>query len=190
MWIVEIFKMSVDTSCDLLVYMTILWIVDFCNNEWINKMSILEFFVLWMDYFDTLVMYSFMLTLKPSSLKNLYFKISIRRKSPFNGGGTTFRGYTMRYKDVTNGLVATPALAVNTNTAFGTVSVAVVALRAYQQACCLWQVLCPINRKYWCCDWTISDVLVQHRVPPKGSVITAWSRLPTYTFSEIKFFFF
>ena len=25
--------------------------------------------------------------------------------------------------------------------------------------------------------------------PPKGSVITAGSRLPTYTFSEIKFFF-
>ena len=94
----------------------------------------------------------------------------------------------MRYKDVTNRLIATPALAVNTNTAFGTVSVAVVALRAYQRACCLCQVLCPINRKYWCCDWPISDVLVQHRVPPKGSVITAGSRLPTYTFSEIKFF--
>ena len=50
--------------------------------------------------------------------------------------------------------------------------------------CCV-----PINRKYWCCDWPIGDVLVQHRVPPKGSVITEGSRLPTYTFSEIKFFF-
>ena len=29
MWIVELFRMSVDTSCDVLVYMTILWIVDF-----------------------------------------------------------------------------------------------------------------------------------------------------------------
>ena len=70
MWIVEIFRMSLESSCDLLIYMTILWIVDFCINEWINEMSILKFFVLWMDYFDTLVMYSFMLTLKPSrSLK-------------------------------------------------------------------------------------------------------------------------
>ena len=49
--------------------------------------------------------------------------------------------------------------------------------------CCV-----PINRKCWCCDWPIGDALVQHRVPPKGSVITAGSRLPTYTFSEIKFF--
>ena len=45
--------MSVDTSCDVLVYMTILWIVDFFIHEWINEMSILEFFVLQMDYFDT-----------------------------------------------------------------------------------------------------------------------------------------
>ena len=27
------FRMSVDTSCDVLVYMTILWIVDFCIHE-------------------------------------------------------------------------------------------------------------------------------------------------------------
>ena len=46
----------------------------------------------------------------------------------------------------------------------------------------------PINRKCWCCDWPIGDILVPHRVPPKGIVITAGSRLPTYTFSEIKFF--
>ena len=50
--------------------------------------------------------------------------------------------------------------------------------------CCV-----PINRKCWCRDWPICDVLVQHCVPPKGSVITAGSRLPPYTFSEIKFFF-
>ena len=42
------------------------------------------------------------------------------------------RGDMVIYKYVTNGLVATPALAVNTNTVFGTVSVAVVALRACQ----------------------------------------------------------
>ena len=46
MWIVEIFRMSVDTSCDVLVYMIILWIVDFCIHELINEMSILELFVL------------------------------------------------------------------------------------------------------------------------------------------------
>ena len=86
-----------------------------------------------MDYFDTIVMYSFMITLKPS-------------RSPFNSDGTTFRGYTMCYKDVTNGLVATPALAVNTNTAIGTVSVVVVALRAYQRACCMCLVLCSYQR--------------------------------------------
>jgi hypothetical protein len=86
-----------------------------------------------MDYFDTLVMYLFRLTLKPfRSSKNLYFEISISRKSPFNGDGTTFRGYTMRYKDVANRLVATPAFSINPNTAFGAVSMAVVALRAYQ----------------------------------------------------------
>ena len=51
--------------------------------------------------------------------------------------------------------------------------------------CCV-----PNNRKCWCCDWPIGYVLVPHCVPPKGSVITAGSRLPTYTFSEIKFFFF
>ena len=44
----------------------------------------------------------------------------------------------------------------------------------------------PINRKCWCCDWPIGDILVPHRVPPKG--IVAGSRLPTYIFFEIKFF--
>ena len=97
----------------------------------------------------------------------------------------------MRYKDVANGLVATPALAVNTNTAFGAVSVVVVLLRAYQRACCLWQVLCSYQPKilvlrlaYWLRTCTAP-------CPPKGSVITAGSRLPpTYTFSEINVFFF
>ena len=48
----------------------------------------------------------------------------------------------MRYKDVANGLVATPAFSVDANTAFGAVSVAVVALKAYQRARRLCQVLC------------------------------------------------
>ena len=47
----------------------------------------------------------------------------------------------------------------------------------------------PINRKCWCCDWPIGDILVPHRVPPKGSVITAGLRLLIYTFSEIKVYF-
>ena len=51
--------------------------------------------------------------------------------------------------------------------------------------CCV-----PINRKCWCCDWPIGDILVPHHVSSKGIVITAGSSLPTYTFSEIKFFFF
>jgi len=25
----------------------------------------------------------------------------------------------------------------------------------------------PINRKCWCCDWPIGDILVPHRVPPE-----------------------
>ena len=48
----------------------------------------------------------------------------------------------------------------------------------------------PINRKCWCCDWPIVDILVPHRVPPKGCVITAGLRLVTYIFSEIKVYFF
>ena len=52
----------------------------------------------------------------------------------------------MRYKDVANGLVATPALPFDTHAAFGAVSVAVVALRAYQRACCMCLVLCSYQR--------------------------------------------
>jgi hypothetical protein len=47
----------------------------------------------------------------------------------------------MRYKDVVNRLVAAPALLIDTKAAFGAVSVDVVALRAYQRARCLCQVL-------------------------------------------------
>ena len=52
----------------------------------------------------------------------------------------------MRYKDVANRLVATPAFSVP-NTAFGAVSVVVILLRAYQRAYCLWQVLCSYQPK-------------------------------------------
>jgi len=48
----------------------------------------------------------------------------------------------MRYMDVANRLVASPALPIDTKTAFDAVSVAVVALRAYQRARCLCLVLC------------------------------------------------
>ena len=47
----------------------------------------------------------------------------------------------------------------------------------------------PINHKCWCYDWPIGDILIPHRVPPKGSVITVGLRLLTYTFSEIKVYF-
>ena len=40
----------------------------------------------------------------------------------------------MRYMDIANWLVASPALSINTKTAFDAVSVAIVALRAYQHA--------------------------------------------------------
>ena len=40
-WIVEIFRMSVDSLCNLLVYMTILWIVVLLMNY---ERSIIEFF--------------------------------------------------------------------------------------------------------------------------------------------------
>ena len=39
----------------------------------------------------------------------------------------------MRYKDVANRLVASPALPIDKKTAFDAVSMAVVVLRAYQQ---------------------------------------------------------
>ena len=53
----------------------------------------------------------------------------------------------MCYKDIANRLVAIPTFSVNPNTAFGTVSVVVVLLRAYQRACCLCQVLCSYQPK-------------------------------------------
>ena len=48
----------------------------------------------------------------------------------------------MRYKDVTNRLVASPALPIDKKTTFDAVSIAVVVLRAYQRARCLCQVMC------------------------------------------------
>ena len=48
----------------------------------------------------------------------------------------------MRYKDVANRLVASPALPIDKKTEFDAVSMPVVVLRAYQRACCLCQVLC------------------------------------------------
>ena len=42
MWIVEIFRMSVDTSCDcihvIVVDMTIMWIVNFFYNELMKEL--------------------------------------------------------------------------------------------------------------------------------------------------------
>ena len=53
-----------------------------------------------------------------------------------------FGGNTMRYMDVANRLVASPALPIDKKTAFDAVSMAVVVLRAYQRARYLCQVLC------------------------------------------------
>ena len=53
----------------------------------------------------------------------------------------------MRYMDVANRLVASPALPIDTKTAFDAVSVVIVALRAYQRARCLCQVLCSYQPK-------------------------------------------
>ena len=125
MWIIEIFKMSVDTSCDVLVYMTILWIVDFCIHEWINEMSILEFFVLWMDYFDTLwCIYSGShwnhLEAKKIFISKQVYVVNLHpivMTPPF---GETL----LRYMDVANRLVASPALPIDTKTTFDAVSVA------------------------------------------------------------------
>jgi hypothetical protein len=50
---------------------------------------------------------------------------------------------TMRYKDVTNWLVATPTFTVDADTALGAGNMTVIALKAYQQPCCLCQVLRP-----------------------------------------------
>ena len=45
-----------------------------------------------------------------------------------------------------------------------------------------------INRKCWCCDQPISDVLITHHVSPKYSATTVEWRLTTYTCFEIKIF--
>ena len=49
--------------------------------------------------------------------------------------------------------------------------------------CCI-----RINRKCWCCDQPIGDVLIAHRVSPKCSAIIVEWRLTTYTYFEIKIF--
>ena len=71
----------------------------------------------------------------------------------------------MRYKDVANQLVASPALPIDKKTAFDAVSMAVVVLRSTSMLPVPSAV--PINRKCWCCDWPIGDILVPHRVPPE-----------------------
>ena len=48
----------------------------------------------------------------------------------------------MRYNDVTNWLVASPALLIDKKIAFDAVSMPVIVLRAYQRACYLCQVFC------------------------------------------------
>ena len=45
-----------------------------------------------------------------------------------------------------------------------------------------------INRKCWCCDQPIDDVLITHRISPKYSAIAVDWRLTMYTCFEIKIF--
>ena len=47
----------------------------------------------------------------------------------------------MRYKDVANRLVASPALSIDKKTAFDAASMAVVVLRAYQRARVFFQLI-------------------------------------------------
>ena len=47
-----------------------------------------------------------------------------------------------------------------------------------------------INRKCWCCDQPIGDVLITHCVSPKCSATTVEWRLTTYTCFEIIFLSF
>ena len=72
----------------------------------------------------------------------------------------------MRYKDVANRLVASPALPIDKKTAFDAVSMAVVVLLELTSTLPVPSAV-PINHKCWCCDWPIGDILVPHRVPPK-----------------------
>ena len=91
--------------------------------------------------------------------------------------------------DVANGLIASPALPIDTKNAFDAVSVTVVVLRAYQRACCLCQVLCLLIVNVGAATGQLVTSLYRTVSPPKGSVITAGLRLLTYTFSKIKAFF-
>ena len=100
----------------------------------------------------------------------------------------------MWYKDIADRLVAAPALAVDADATLDAGSMAVIALKAYQRPCCLCQVLHP-HQPHMLVLWRADrDVLVPHRVADimlasNGSVITAGSRLKTYTCSEIKISF-
>ena len=95
----------------------------------------------------------------------------------------------MRYKDVANRLVTSPALPIDKKIAFDAVSMAVVVLRAYQRACCLCQVLCLLIVNVGAATGRLVTSLYRTVSPPKDSVITAGLRLLTYIFSEIKVYF-
>ena len=94
----------------------------------------------------------------------------------------------MRYKDVANRLVASPALPIDTKTVFDAVSMVVVVLRAYQRARCLCQVLCLFIVNVGAATGRLVTSLYR-TVSPRKAVITVGLRLLTYTFSEIKVYF-
>ena len=134
-----------------------------------DHMSIVEFFVLWMDYFDTLVMYLFMLTLKPSRnlkifiLKQIYVVNLHSTVMALYFGDTrcVIRTSPMGWSQHQHlRLIRTQHLAQSTWSLFYWEHTNEHAACA---KCCV-----PINLKYWCCDWPIGDVLVPHRVPRKA----------------------
>ena len=94
----------------------------------------------------------------------------------------------MRYKHVANRLVASPALSIDKKTAFDVVSMAVVVLRAYQQAHCLCQVLCLLIVNVSAATGRLVTSLYR-TVSPRKAVSPVGLRLLTYTFSEIKVYF-
>ena len=120
--------------------------------------------------------------------KKIYFKKCICRLPRLCGDDTAFREDTVRYKYVDNRqsqyqhfrLIGTQHLA---HAACSLICSQCNNGHADCAKCCV-----RIKQKYWCCDQPIGEVLIAHRISPKGSAITAGWRLMTFTYFEIKIF--
>jgi len=167
-------------------------------------MSIVEFFCITNELFDTLVMYPKRQKRCLLVVHTLYFRLNIQnyledKKSLFRklymSLTLTLRSWlrdicdTVRYKDVADRLATAPTIAIDADATLDIDSMAVVALTAYQRPRCLRQVLRPHQ----------PQVLVLRRADRSRPcttpcrryhvVITAGSRLTTYIISEIKIFY-